>query len=74
MEVRNPLIYNFNGVIISRFKVLRYYETLISEPQIVPNKDMLLYTICMDSMLDIDELNRINNCLDKIKFARRSLR
>lgn len=74
MSKEDPLIYNFNGIIISRFKVLRYYETLISEPNIEPNRDLLMYTICLNSMLDSKELEIINDCVDKIKFIRRKIK
>lgn len=65
---QNDLIYNFNGVIISRLKVLRYYQTLISDSNIISGKDVLLYAITLHSMLNQDEVNAINECLKSVKF------
>ena len=65
---QNDLIYNFNGVIISRLKVLRYYQTLISDSNIISRKDVLLYAITLHSMLNQDEVNAINECLKSVKF------
>ena len=67
-EDQNDLIYNFNGVIISRLKVLRYYQTLISDSNIISGKDVLLYAITLHSMLNQDEVNAINECLKSVKF------
>ena len=70
----SDLIYNLNGVIISRFKVLRYYQTLISSNSlIVPSKDVLLYAITKLSMLNEEEYNTIIDCVNKIKFKARIL-
>ena len=65
--------YIFDGVVISRLKVLRYLETMLLEPDLEINRDMLLYIIAKDSMLDEEELEKISKCLDNVKFARRSL-
>lgn len=71
--INNDLIYNFNGVIISRLKVLRLYQTLISEQNIIPNREALFYAIVRNSMLNKEEIENINKCLDNIKFKRRDL-
>lgn len=64
-----PYIYNFNGVVISRNKVLRLYETLISDSNIKPDEELLLYVITYDSMLDKNEMENIENCIKKIDLG-----
>ena len=46
---------------------------MLLEPDLEINRDMLLYIIAKDSMLDEEELEKISKCLDNVKFARRSL-
>lgn len=67
-DYQNDLIYNFNGVVISRLKVLRYYQTLISDPNIISSREALLYVITLHSMLNQDEVSAINECLKSLKF------
>ena len=64
----NDLIYDFGGVIISRLKVLRFYQTLISSPEIEPSYDVLLYVITKLSMLDEEEMNIIISSLKSLKI------
>ena len=71
-DPNNQLVYNFDGVIISRIKVLRLYQTLISNPDVSSNKDMLLFVITRNSMLNIEEMEKIRECLKTIKFKGRS--
>ena len=72
-EEGNNLIYNFNGIIISRLKVLRYYQTLISDPSISSSKNLLLYVITKGSMLNQNELDEIKHCVEKLNFKGREL-
>ena len=69
----NDMIYNFDGVIISRFKVLRHYQTLISNPEIDISKNVLFYVITLFSMLNEQEIKIIEQCLENIKFKERTL-
>ena len=71
-EPNNDLVYNFDGVIISRIKVLRLYQTLISNSSIEYGKDLLMYVITKNSMLNIEEMEKIRECLKTIKFKGRS--
>ena len=71
-EPNNDLVYNFDGVIISRMKVLRLYQTLISNSSIEYGKDLLMYVITKNSMLNIEEMEKIRECLKTIKFKGRS--
>lgn len=64
------ITYNFNGVIISRNKVLRYAEKLITSPNIELTDSTLLYIITRNSMLDENELNIIKECTSKIDDIR----
>lgn len=65
--------YNFNGVIISRLKVLRYYETMIKK-SIAGTVDSVMYAVCKDSILTEEQYKTIENCVDKIFDYRRSYR
>ncbi len=65
--------YNFNGVIISRFKVLRYYETMIKK-SIAGTVDSIMYAVCKDSILTEEQYKTIKNCVDKIFNPGRSYR
>lgn len=67
--MKNDLIYDFDGVIISRLKVLRFYQTLISSPEIEPSYDVLLYAITKLSMLDEEEMNIIISSLKSLKIS-----
>lgn len=66
--MKNDLIYDFDGVIISRLKVLRFYQTLISSPEIEPSYDVLLYVITKLSMLDEEEMNIIISFLKSLRI------
>ena len=68
LYLENKLTYNFNGVLISRFKVLRYYQTLITNPNIDSSREALMYVITKNSMLNQSDYNNICICLDKINF------
>ena len=68
------LRYSFNGVIISRYKVIRYFELLASEPNIEVTDDLLLYIITKDSMLDQRELDVISKCIGAEQNVRRLVR
>lgn len=65
--------YNFNGVIISRFKVLRYYETMIKK-SIAGTVDSIMYAICKDSIITEEQFKTIKDCVDKIFNYGRSYR
>ena len=54
----------FNGVIISRFKVLRIYETLIKN-RIAGTYNAILYAICKNSILTEEQYRNITACLDR---------
>ena len=71
---QNELIYNFDGVIISRLKVLRYYQTLITDESIKTTKDLLMYIITKNTMINQEEMNKISNCINRIIFKERILK
>ena len=60
------LIYNFNGVKISRIKVLRLLETFIMTPNIIIDTELLRYIITYNSIIDGNELEIINECIKKL--------
>ena len=79
----NDLAYKFGNVIISRYKFLRYYNTLINKyyrdnaEEIMAvyeekgiKKDILLYALTKDSMLDENELGTIVKCIENFELER----
>lgn len=68
---KDNITYSFEGVVISRYKVIRYFELFISEPNIEMSDDLLLYIITRNSMLDSEELETINKCIKEMKKVRR---
>lgn len=58
-------LYNIEGTIISRLKVLRYLTTLIFNG-ISENSDMLLYAITKNSLLTKEEFDKIKTSVDKL--------
>ena len=60
----DDLRYDFNGVIISRFKVLRIYETLIKN-RMAGTYSSILYAICKNSILTEEQYRNITACLDR---------
>lgn len=60
----NALIYNFDGVIISRLKVLRIYNKLVKNG-IKDSTDSLIYAITYNSILSQISYEKIINCVKK---------
>lgn len=60
----DDLRYDFNGVIISRFKVLRIYETLMKN-RVAGTYNAVLYAICKNSILTEEQYKNITDCLDR---------
>ena len=60
--------------IISRYKVIRYFELFLSEPDVEISNDLLLFIITKDSMLDYNELETIKNIVKKIMNVRSLIR
>lgn len=66
----NEYMYNINGVIVSRYKVLRYYSSLIKQDDINPSEDLIMYVVTLNSMLDQEELNNVYQNIHKITEKR----
>ena len=66
----NEYTYNINGVIVSRYKVLRYYSSLIKQDDINPSEDLIMYVVTLNSMLDQEELNNVYQSIHKITEKR----
>ena len=66
----NEYMYNINGVIVSRYKVLRYYSSLIKQDDINPSEDLIMYAVTLNSMLDQEELNNVYQNIHKITEKR----
>lgn len=66
----NEYMYNINGVIVSRYKVLRYYSSLIKQDDINPSEDLIMYVVTLNSMLDQEELNNVYQHIHKITEKR----
>lgn len=58
----DDLRYDFNGIIISRYKVLRYYELLIRRSQ-GDRINSLMYAICKNSILTEEQFRQIEECV-----------
>ena len=70
LQVRcNALIYNFDGVRISRLKVLRIYNKLIKNG-IEDSMDSFMYAITYKSILSELSYTKIYNCVKKEAEAR----
>lgn len=61
----NNYIYRINGVIISRFKVIRYLEMFMYDFNIT--LDLLVYIVTKNTMLDANELERVMSALNETK-------
>ena len=57
----SEILYNINGVKISRLKVLRLLETFLNTPNIEINNELLRFIISYNSMLDENELSIIKD-------------
>ena len=57
--------YNIDGILISRYKVLRYMTTLIYNGM-NESKDMLMYAITKNSFLTKEEYEKIETVVENI--------
>lgn len=64
IDYDNALIYNFNGVRISRLKVLRIYNKLIKNG-IKDSLDSFMYAVTYNSILSSENFDKIYKCLKK---------
>lgn len=62
IDYDNALIYNFNGVRISRLKVLRIYNTLIKNG-IKDSIDSFMYAITYNTIINKENYDKIYNCI-----------
>lgn len=64
IDEESPLIYNFNGIRISRLKVLRIFDILLknSAKNSIEN---FMYSITYNSILDRESYSIIYNCISK---------
>lgn len=61
-DPNNENIYNFDGVIISRYKVLRLYETLMKN-KLGGTESAIIYSICKYSILTEEEYRVVEKCI-----------
>ncbi len=61
---KSNLLYEFDGIRISRNKVLRYYELLIRLGQ-GQTFNALMYAICKYSILNEEQFNKIKKCVEE---------
>ena len=66
--LKNNIMYDFDGIIISRLKVLRIYSLLISSYPEYSKEQLLLFAVTYNSILDHDEFNRIKSIIKKEKI------
>ena len=60
----NPLAYNFDGIRISKIKVLRIFGALLKK-DIAPSHDSLMYSIVYNTILNERAFSKINNIISK---------
>lgn len=61
------ITYRFNETIISRYKTHRIYTLLKDKFTEIDKKDLLLYALTYNSIIDHEELNYIKSCINKEK-------
>lgn len=62
MDLNNKFIYNFDGVIISRYKLLRYYSTIKSNNMDI-DVNSIIYSACKNSILTKEEYDKVKSCI-----------
>ena len=71
-----PYLYNLNGTLISRKKVLRIYNQLLQSNALetvgdfIPEEDFIKYAISYNSILNEEDVNNINNAVSEMTNAK----
>lgn len=61
----NGISYNIDGVLVSRFKVLRIFNTIINHPSLgIDDMEGFVYSIKCNSLWDSDQMNKIDNHIE----------
>jgi hypothetical protein len=66
LDSSNPYIYNYNGVLISRNKVLKNYSFLKKQYPGYDKQHLLESSIIHNSIMDVDDAFRINKIISSI--------
>lgn len=74
LDSTSSILYNIQGVLISRRKVLRVYGELIKKHDWENNKNLLLYAITYKSILNREQLNTIEQTVDYILAQTKGLK
>ena len=64
-DPKNPLIYNINGVIISRPKFLRIYNAIIKR-EYDETEDLLLFALTKNSIMTQQQFDVVKNEISKL--------
>ena len=70
VDISDPLRYEFDGVLISKQKVLRIYNILKNE-HLESLEDSLLYALTYNSILSQEDLDKIKNVVKEVLQDRR---
>lgn len=61
------MAYNIDGVLVSRFKVLRTFNTIINHPRLgINDMEGIVYSIKCNSLWDSDQMNKIDNHIESM--------
>lgn len=66
---KNNYVYDFDGRLISRLKVLRLAETILKNG-INIDQDILLYIMTYDSIITEEEINKIRQIIDTFNYGK----
>lgn len=59
------ITYNIDGVLVSRFKVLRTFNTIINHPRLgINDMEGIVYSIKCNSLWDSDQMNKIDTHIE----------
>lgn len=64
---KNRIMYDFDGVIVSRLKLLRIYSLLISKYPDYPKKQILLFAATYNSIMNQEDFNKVKSIITKEK-------
>lgn len=63
-DPNEPLAYNFDGIRISKLKVLRVYNTLLKSG-VTPSKDSFMYAISYNTIISENNYNKLDKLVEK---------
>ena len=61
-----PLLYNFDGIIISKLKVLRILDNIINNNKDIDKED-ILYSLIYNTLINKEDFIKLKNIIDNIE-------